>query len=210
MFVVASSWANLVRVGLAMYTGISFSPKRTDKSSMKSSIIMHLTAIADLLVGLICVLTDFLSKLTIEWHAGNVMCKVIQYTQAVVTYASTYVLVSLSIDRYDAVARPMNFSRSAYQARVLISLAWLSSVLFALPAMFLYHESKQEDRFQCWIDFPQFWHWQLFVCLVAVVTFALPALIIASCYVAIILIIWSKGENYVGSSERKRLNTQAS
>ena len=32
--------------------------------------------------------------------------------QAAVTYVSTYVLVSLSLDRYDAVARPMNFSRS--------------------------------------------------------------------------------------------------
>jgi hypothetical protein len=32
--------------------------------------------------------------------------------QCVVTYSSTYVLVALSIDRYDAVTHPMNFSGS--------------------------------------------------------------------------------------------------
>ncbi|XP_071102981.1 cardioacceleratory peptide receptor-like [Haliotis cracherodii] len=166
--------------------------------------IMHL-AIADLLVGLICVMTDLLSKITIAWYAGNVMCKVIQYLQAVVTYASTYVLVSLSIDRYDAVARPMNFSRSAYQARMLVSMAWLLSLLFALPTIFIYYEEVKEHKKQCWLDFPLFWHWQLFVTLVAIVTFILPALIIAACYVAIIFIIWTKGQDSVDVPEQRNL-----
>ena len=30
--------------------------------------------------------------------------------QVLLTYASTYVLVALSIDRFDAIARPMSFS----------------------------------------------------------------------------------------------------
>ncbi|XP_076459458.1 neuropeptide S receptor-like isoform X2 [Babylonia areolata] len=156
--------------------------------------IMHL-AIADLLVGLICVLTDLLSKITVEWYAGNFMCKLLQYMQATVTYVSTYVLVSLSLDRYDAVARPMNFSRSPYQARMLITLSWLSALLFAAPSLFLFSVERHEDKQQCWIDFPEFWHWKLFMALVAVVTFFLPAVIISTCYVAIILIIWTKGQN---------------
>ncbi|XP_025107553.1 cardioacceleratory peptide receptor-like isoform X1 [Pomacea canaliculata] len=172
--------------------------------------ITHL-AIADLLVGVICVLTDLLSKITVEWYAGNVMCKIIQYLQAAVTYVSTYVLVSLSLDRYDAVARPMNFSRSQYQARVLIWLSWVSALLFALPALFLYSVEQQEDKHQCWIDFPLFWHWKLFFTLVAVVTFVLPAIIIASCYIAIILVIWTKGHNSRDSSlEQAALNGRQS
>lgn len=39
-------------------------------------------------------------------------CKVIKFLQGLVTYASTYVLVALSIDRYDAITHPMNFSGS--------------------------------------------------------------------------------------------------
>lgn len=68
--------------------------------------------VADLAVGLINVSTDIAWKITVAWHAGNVLCKIIRFLQAVVTYASTYVLVALSIDRYDAITHPMNFSGS--------------------------------------------------------------------------------------------------
>jgi len=53
--------------------------------------------------------------------------------QATVTYSSTYVLVALSIDRYDAITHPMNFSGSCkysfifwdilmYMGRILLKL----------------------------------------------------------------------------------------
>lgn len=45
------------------------------------------------------------------FYAGNIACKVVKFMQYLVTYASTYVLVSLSIDRYDAIKNPLNFSR---------------------------------------------------------------------------------------------------
>ncbi|XP_049286145.1 cardioacceleratory peptide receptor-like isoform X1 [Anopheles funestus] len=67
-------------------------------------------AIADLSVGLLSVLTDIVQRITISWLAGNVACKLIRFVQVWVTYASTYVLVALSIDRYDAITHPMNFS----------------------------------------------------------------------------------------------------
>lgn len=66
--------------------------------------------IADLCVGLLSVLTDIIWRMTVSWKAGNVACKAIRFAQASVTYASTYVLVALSIDRYDAITHPMNFS----------------------------------------------------------------------------------------------------
>ena len=46
------------------------------------------------------------------WEAGLLACKLIRFLQVVVTYASTYVLVALSIDRYDAITHPMAFTRS--------------------------------------------------------------------------------------------------
>ncbi|KAK0041703.1 cardioacceleratory peptide receptor, partial [Biomphalaria pfeifferi] len=60
--------------------------------------------------GLINVLTDIVWKNTIDWYAGNVGCKVVRYGQGVVTYASTYALVALSLDRLNAIARPLSFS----------------------------------------------------------------------------------------------------
>lgn len=66
----------------------------------------------DLCVGLLNVLTDIIWRVTVSWRAGNLACKFIRFMQVSVTYASTYVLVALSIDRYDAITHPMNFSGS--------------------------------------------------------------------------------------------------
>lgn len=66
----------------------------------------------DLCVGLLNVLTDIIWRITISWRAGNLACKVIRFSQVCVTYSSTYVLVAMSIDRYDAITHPMNFSKS--------------------------------------------------------------------------------------------------
>ena len=68
------------------------------RKSRMNFFIKHLAA-ADLFVGLISVLTDIIWKITISWEAGLVACKIIRFLQAMVTYASTYVLVALSIDR---------------------------------------------------------------------------------------------------------------
>lgn len=40
--------------------------------------------------------------------------------QVLVTYSSTYVLVALSIDRYDAITRPMKFSGSCKYPFIII------------------------------------------------------------------------------------------
>ncbi|XP_063903314.1 cardioacceleratory peptide receptor-like isoform X1 [Zophobas morio] len=150
-------------------------------------------AIADLAVGLINVSTDIAWRITVAWHAGNVLCKIIRFLQAVVTYSSTYVLVALSIDRYDAITHPMNFSGSWKRAKVLVILAWFLSILFSLPTVFLFEEKHVEDIPQCWIDL-QAWQWKVYMTLVALVLFVFPALIISACYAVIVWTIWSKSK----------------
>ena len=45
---------------------------------------------------------------------------------------------------------------------------------------------------QCWIELEP-WQWQVYITLVAVSLFLIPAVIIASCYSVIVCIIWQKG-----------------
>lgn len=45
---------------------------------------------------------------------------------------------------------------------------------------------------QCWINL-QPWQWQVYITLVAISLFLIPAVIIASCYSVIVCIIWQKG-----------------
>ncbi|XP_050502386.1 cardioacceleratory peptide receptor isoform X1 [Diabrotica virgifera virgifera] len=163
---------------------------RSRKSRM-NYFITHL-ACADLLVGLISVLTDLIWRTTVSWYAGNAACKIIKFLQVVVTYGSTYVLVALSIDRYDAIRHPMKFSGSWRRAKCLIIAAWLISVLFAIPILILYEEKLIQGQSQCWLSFSAQWMWKLYMTLVSVSLFCIPAIIITTCYAIIIVTIWTK------------------
>lgn len=136
-----------------------------------------------------------------------------------VTYSSTYVLVALSIDRYDAIRHPMNFSGSWKRAKVLILAAWSLSFLFSVPIIVFYEEKEIQGiltcrsmnhfilmsiffsnfpfffgagHVQCWIDFLEPWQWQVYMTLISITIFFVPACIITSCYAIIIYTIWSK------------------
>jgi neuropeptide S receptor len=136
--------------------------------------------------------------------------------QCLTTYASTYVLVALSIDRYDAITHPMNFSGSWKRAKILVVSAWIMSALFSMPQFFLYEETLIQGelwpnlmnysesnlnsltgRTQCWIELGEPWRWQLYMSLVSIVLFIIPALIISLCYAIIVKTIWEKG-TYLG------------
>ncbi|XP_057341798.1 cardioacceleratory peptide receptor-like isoform X1 [Microplitis mediator] len=149
-------------------------------------------AIADLLVGLISVLTDIVWRVTIIWHAGNIACKLIKFFQVVVTYSSTYVLVALSIDRYDAITRPMNFSGSWWRARALVASAWGLSVVFSIPIIFLYEEKLIQEKKQCWIDLGSPINWQIYMSIVSFTLFIAPTVIICGCYLVIVTTIWTQ------------------
>jgi len=175
---------------LVMITLLS---ERTRKSRM-NFFILHL-AIADLSVGVFSVLTDIAWKLAVSWEAGLLACKIIKFSQLVVTYGSTYVLVALSIDRYDAIIHPMRFNRSWKRAKWLVVLAWSFSAAFSVPILFFFNLHETPDYgTQCWIDFPAQWHWQLYMSLVALSLLIMPALIIAFCYTVIVITIWKKSK----------------
>ncbi|CAL7952321.1 unnamed protein product [Xylocopa violacea] len=150
-------------------------------------------AFADLLVGLISVPTDIIWKTTVIWHAGNIACKLIRFVQCVVTFSSTYVLVALSIDRYDAITRPMNFTGRWWRARALIATAWGLSALFSAPIIFLFQEEIIQGKTQCWIELGSPLLWRIYVSLFSFALFIAPTLIIGGCYAVIVATIWSQG-----------------
>lgn len=64
--------------------------------------------------------------------------------------------------------------------------------MFSIPILIFYEEKDVDGTLQCWIEFDQQWQWKLYMTLVSVTLFIIPAGIIAACYVVIILTIWSE------------------
>ena len=68
--------------------------------------VVHLT-IADLIVSFVVIPLEIGWRLSVQWYAGNVMCKVLMFLRAFAFYLSSMTLVCLSIDRCLAIAQPM-------------------------------------------------------------------------------------------------------
>ncbi|CAH0558189.1 unnamed protein product [Brassicogethes aeneus] len=79
------------------------------------------------------------------------------------------------------------------RARLLVILAWALSVIFALPAVYLFEERFIDGVPQCWIDLKD-WQWKVYMTLVSFVLFLVPALVISACYAVIVWTIWSKSK----------------
>lgn len=201
-----SSLFALIIIGNSLVIlAITLSPKRQSRTN---TFMLNL-AIADLSAGLVTVLTEIIWKTTYEWHGGNVGCKMVRYAQGVVTYASTYAIVALSLDRLHAIVRPLAFTSKSLRLRLLVGLAWLFALLFSIPMLIINETRFVDDHVQCWIDFPQQWFWKPYLTTIAVILFFIPAIIIAVCYIIIVVVIWSKkplssGSSQAPSSVRKR------
>ncbi|CAH1790446.1 unnamed protein product [Owenia fusiformis] len=172
------------------------------KNKTRMNFFIMQLAIADLLVGLFHVTSDLGQKYSIEWIGGDVTCKLVQFLKVLVSYASTFVLVSLSIDRLDAIARPLNFSRSGQRSKILIFLAWFISFVFSLPQFFLYKGYTYWSISVCGMTLTKTWQIKLYFILSAVAIFIVPAVIVTMCYIVIVYVVWSKSKALTPQTER--------
>ena len=102
------------------------------RRSTINTLIMNL-AVADLFVTFFCNVTDAVWASTVQWLAGNAMCKLVKFLQVFGLYLSTYIIVIISIDRCYAILDPMSRNSAPKRVRVLIILAWIISALFSSP-----------------------------------------------------------------------------
>ena len=84
------------------------------------------------------------------------------------------------------------------RAKWLVVMAWLTSVIFSVPILFFFH-LKETPMFgtQCWIEFTHPWQWQVYMTLVSLSVFIVPAIIIAVCYTTITITIWRSDGVYI-------------
>ncbi|KAM5303803.1 neuropeptide S receptor [Glossophaga mutica] len=152
-------------------------------------------AIADSFTGLVNILTDIIWRFTGDFMAPDLVCRVVRYLQVVLLYASTYVLVSLSIDRYHAIVYPMEFLKGEKQAKALIAIAWILSFLFSIPTLIIFGKRKLSNgEVQCWALWPDDSYWTPYMTVVACLVYFIPLAIISVIYAIVIRTIWTKSK----------------
>lgn len=109
-------------------------------------------AVGDILMTLFCVPFSFISQLVLRyWPFGLIMCKVVNYSQAVSVLVSAYTLLAISIDRYMAIMRPLKPRLSKRAAKTVVAAVWGGALATAAPVSVV----SQLQRPTMWHQFCQ-------------------------------------------------------
>lgn len=102
------------------------------KRSRVSLFIIHL-CLADLWVTFIFMPLEIAWHATISWEAGDAMCRLMMLFRVFGFYLSSFILVSISVDRYLAVARPLSITDSEFRGRIMLGTSWVTSLVASIP-----------------------------------------------------------------------------
>ncbi|XP_075972004.1 RYamide receptor-like [Anticarsia gemmatalis] len=154
-------------------------------------------AVGDILMTLFCVPFSFVSTLVLRyWPFGLIMCKVVNYSQAVSVLVSAYTLLAISIDRYMAIMRPLKPRLGKAAAKSVVAAVWGGALATAAPISVV----SQLQRPTAWHQYCQadicLEQWEhtgqsaQYTCALLVLQFALPLAALIATYARIACAVW--------------------
>ncbi|NWV78396.1 V1BR protein, partial [Dasyornis broadbenti] len=155
------------------------------KMSRMHLFILHL-GLSDLGVALFQVLPQLVWKVTYRFVGPDPLCRAVKYLQVLSMFASTFMLLVMTLDRYLAVCHPLqSLQQPSRQAYAMIGAAWLLSCLLSLPQLFIF--SLREVRpgsgvLDCWADFGYPWGARAYITWTTLCIFVLPVGVLSVCY----------------------------
>uniref|UniRef100_A0AAY4E548 G-protein coupled receptors family 1 profile domain-containing protein n=1 Tax=Denticeps clupeoides TaxID=299321 RepID=A0AAY4E548_9TELE len=149
----------------------------------------HLS-IADLVVAVFQVLPQLIWDITFRFYGPDVLCRLVKYLQVVGMFASTYMLVLMSVDRCLSICQPL---RSLHQRkdRLYVAASWVLSLLFSLPQVYIFSlRDVGNGVYDCWGDFVQPWGAKAYITWISCTIYIIPVGILSVCYSLISFKIW--------------------
>uniref|UniRef100_UPI0037E8845D vasopressin V2 receptor-like n=1 Tax=Semicossyphus pulcher TaxID=241346 RepID=UPI0037E8845D len=144
--------------------------------------------VADLVVALFQVLPQLVWDAQGRFPGPDFLCRLVKYLQVLGMFASSYMIVAMTMDRHYAICCPLQAHRSGATQRwnSFILLAWGLSLLLSLPQVFIFSRSEVAPGvYECWGHFAETWGLKAYVTWMTLSVFILPVLIITVCQVRI-------------------------
>ncbi|XP_039545177.1 oxytocin receptor isoform X1 [Pimephales promelas] len=159
--------------------------KRQQVSRMRV-FVTHL-CLADLVVAFFQVCPQLMWDITDRFIGPDLVCRVVKYLQIVGMFASTYLIVVMTVDRYQAICNPMvTFQRRRARWNVPVCVAWLASFVFSVPQLFIFSRVEiAPGVYDCWAEFIQPWGPKAYVTWTTLVIFLVPIVTVMVCQVRI-------------------------
>ncbi|XP_049894105.1 arg8-vasotocin receptor-like [Epinephelus moara] len=148
--------------------------------------VFHL-CLADLVVAFFQVCPQLMWDITDRFVGPDLVCRLVKYLQVLGMFSSTYMIVVMTVDRYQAVCNPMvKFQRTSTRLNIPVCVAWGISLLGSLPQIFIFSQVEVAPGvFDCWANFIQPWGLQTYVTWTTLVIFVLPVIVVAFCQMRI-------------------------
>ncbi|XP_071370356.1 arginine vasopressin receptor 2, like [Centroberyx affinis] len=160
--------------------------KKRKRNTRTQLFLLHM-CLADLVVAFFQVLPQLSIEITHRFRGTDFLCRSVKYLQVVGMFASTYMIVAMTIDRYHAVCKPMvSFFKGSFRRYLSIGAAWLVSLAFSTPQLFIFSlQEVEENQYDCWATFIEPWGSRIYISWITLSVFALPAAILLYCQIRI-------------------------
>ncbi|XP_065350739.1 adipokinetic hormone/corazonin-related peptide receptor variant I isoform X1 [Cloeon dipterum] len=112
--------------------------RRRGARSRINTMLLHL-AIADLLVTFLLMPLEIAWAFTVSWKGGDALCRITAFFRTFGLFLSSFVLICISLDRYYAVLRPMSLTAVDKRGKIMLTTAWIASVVCSLPQVVIFH-----------------------------------------------------------------------
>uniref|UniRef100_A0A8D3B7D8 Vasopressin V2 receptor n=1 Tax=Scophthalmus maximus TaxID=52904 RepID=A0A8D3B7D8_SCOMX len=142
--------------------------------------------LADLVVALFQVLPQLVWDVKGRFPGPDFLCRLVKYLQVLGMFASSYMIVAMTMDRHYAICCPLQAHRSGATQRwnTFLLLAWGLSLLLSLPQVFIFSRSEVAPGvYECWGNFAESWGLKAYVTWMTLAVFILPVLTITVCQV---------------------------
>ncbi|KAI1890921.1 hypothetical protein AGOR_G00158570 [Albula goreensis] len=176
----------------------------TKHSQSRMYYFMKHLSIADLVVAIFQVLPQLIWDITFRFYGPDILCRLVKYLQIVGMFASTYMLVLMSIDRCLAICQPLR-SLHRRKDRFYVIFSWALSLLFSIPQMYIFSMKEVGSGvYDCWGDFVQPWGAKAYVTWISLSIYIIPVAILSICYGLISFKIW---QNFKLKTKREQCIT---
>uniref|UniRef100_A0A668U4C3 Vasopressin V2 receptor n=1 Tax=Oreochromis aureus TaxID=47969 RepID=A0A668U4C3_OREAU len=161
---------------------------RRRKHNAPMHIFMVNLCVADLVVAFFQVLPQLIWDITERFQGPDLLCRSVKYLQIVGMFASSYMIVAMTVDRHHAICCPLQAYRGGAVSRwnTPVMVAWGLALVLSIPQVFIFSRSEvAPGEFECWGHFAELWGLKAYVTWMTVAVFLLPALIITICQIRI-------------------------
>ncbi|ETN69287.1 7 transmembrane receptor [Necator americanus] len=151
-------------------------------------LMLHMCA-ADLLFALITMIPTMAMTATVPiFHGPDMLCKIVKFLQVIPMYASSFLLVAISADRFQAICRPLASMKSnAYKRPALYAgIAWALALLFSTPQFVLF--AKRDG--DCVGTYTSPYQYALYVVVFNTVVWLLPSALAGYLYFCVCKAVW--------------------